>query len=373
MSPNQPDNSANTPAGDTSVGINTAGVTDWFVRNISGVAPPLSFELIPSGHSNLTYTITDSADKQYVLRRPPLTQVLATAHDMAREHRIISALHPANVPVPEPLGLCEDESVNDRPFYVMNYVDGVILGNSASARKFPPSLRRKASESMAKLLARLHSLSPEDVGLGELGLKENYIARQLRRWSKQLEQSKSKDRPVEIYKRMANILEALQGNIPDHSDATDAQAADKQAAGIVHGDYRLDNCILSSEGDVLAILDWELCTLGDVLADLAILLMYWTEPDDGFSPLADSPTQIPGFATRQEMLEIYQKTSGRNIPSMDYYMAFATWRLACILEGVYFRYQIGAMGTKELPGGAQNFGSRVEMLIRISEGHANNI
>lgn len=332
-------------------GINAEGVTDWFRQHVAEAAPPLGFELVPSGHSNLTYVVTDTKGQRFVLRRPPLQQVLATAHDMSREHRIISALYPTAVPVPRPLGFCDDEAVNERPFYVMAFVEGMVLRNPDQVNDIAPRIRLRTSKSIARTLAELHKVDIAEVGLDTLAKQEDYIARQLRRWTGQFEQSQTTDRPV-----MAEIHAHLSSRIPPQTQT-----------GIVHGDYRLDNCMVSPDGSVAAVLDWELCTLGDVLADVATLLMYWSEPEDEFTMLETSATQAPGFASRAEMLAEYEAASGREVPQIDFYMAFATWRLACILEGVYARYLGGAMGTKELPGGPENFktqfNSRIEALV----------
>jgi len=334
-------------------GINSTQVTQWFTENIPQAAPPLVFELVPSGHSNLTYIVSDSAQQNFVLRRPPLAQVLATAHDMSREYLIISALGATDIPVPEALGLCEDETVNERPFYVMGFVEGMVLRNPELAMELTPPARAEASRNMARMLAQLHLCDPDEVGLGDLGRRENYIARQLRRWKGQLEQSQTTQR-----QQLFEVHAHLEQHIPT-----------QLFTGIVHGDYRLDNCIISPSGQVLAVLDWELCTLGDVLADVAMLLIYWAEPGDEFKALETSPTVVPGFASRVEMLEAYAEAlaqagrSSQQLSSIDYYLAFAAWRLACILEGVYSRYLIGAMGSKELPGGSDSFNTRIERLI----------
>ena len=343
--------SPTTPSTPLPPGINAEGVTDWFCQHVAEAAPPLGFELVPSGHSNLTYIVTDSEGQRFVLRRPPLQQVLATAHDMSREHRIISALYPTAVPVPRPLGFCDDETVNERPFYVMAFVEGMVLRDPDQTSSITPDIRMQTSKSIARTLAELHKVDIAEVGLDTLAKQEDYIARQLRRWMGQFEQSQTTDRPA-----MAKIHAHLSSRIPPQTQT-----------GIVHGDYRLDNCMVSPDGGVAAVLDWELCTLGDVLADVATLLMYWSETEDEFTMLETSATQAPGFASRAEMLAEYEAASGRELPQIDFYMAFATWRLACILEGVYSRYLGGAMGTKELPGGPENFktqfNARIEALV----------
>ena len=331
-------------------GIQHDAVSAWFEANVPGVALPLTFELIAGGHSNLTFKATGADGQRYVLRRPPLYQVLATAHDMGREHKIIAALQDTDVPVPRAFGLCDDEAVNERPFYVMEFVDGQVVRNHTQAVALTPQQRQTASQSVAQTLARIHAVDVDEVGLGDLGRKEDYIARQLRRWLRQFEESKTQDRPA-----IREVHDHLAARIPDQG-----------SAGIVHGDYRLDNCMLDGNGQVAAVLDWELCTLGDRNADVAQLLVYWAEPGDPESALDSPPTGAPGFASRAEMLNLYQEASGRDVDNFEFYMTFGYWKLACILEGVYSRYVGGAMGDKTPPQGADSFASRVDALTAMA-------
>ena len=338
-------------------GIQHDAVSAWFDANVPGVALPLAFELIAGGHSNLTFKATDANGQCYVLRRPPLYLVLATAHDMGREHKIIAALADTDVPVPQAFGLCEDEAVNERPFYVMDFVDGRVVRNQNQAAALDPEVRKAASTSIAQTLARIHAVDVDEVGLGDLGRKEDYIARQLRRWLRQFEESKTQDRP-----QIQEVHDHLVAHIPDQG-----------LAGIVHGDYRLDNCMLDDDGQVVAVLDWELCTLGDRNADVAQLLVYWAEPGDPESALDSPPTATPGFASRAEMLDLYQQASGRDIHNFEFYMAFGYWKLACILEGVYSRYVGGAMGDKAPPQGADSFVTRVDALVEMATSAAEQV
>ena len=331
-------------------GIQHDAVSAWFEANVPGVVLPLTFELIAGGHSNLTFKVTGADRQSYVLRRPPLYQVLATAHDMGREHKIIAALADTDVPVPREFGLCEDEAVNERPFYVMEFVDGLVVRNQKQAVELAPELRQAASASVAQTLARIHAVDVDEVGLGDLGRKEDYISRQLRRWLRQFEESKTQDRS-----EIQAVHDHLAARIPDQGPA-----------GIVHGDYRLDNCMLGDDGRVAAVLDWELCTLGDRNADVAQLLVYWAEPDDPEFALDSPPTAAPGFASRNEMLDLYQEASGRDLHNFEFYMAFGYWKLACILEGVYSRYVGGAMGDKTPPQGADSFVARVDALVEMA-------
>jgi aminoglycoside phosphotransferase (APT) family kinase protein len=320
--------SASATSGSSTSGVDVERVTAWFSEHVPAVAPPLSFDLIAGGRSNLTYRVTDAADGRWVLRRPPLGNVLATAHDMEREHRIISALAYTDVPVAPARGLCTDEAVNGAPFYVMDHVDGLVLRDASAAEAVSPDVRRRAGLSLAATLARIHAVDPDAVGLGELGRKEGYIARQLKRWNGQFEQSLTRDVPV-----VSDAHRHLLDNIPEQGDPA-----------IVHGDYRLDNCMIDAHGEVIAVLDWEICTLGDPIADLGLLMVYWTQPDDQYSALPGAATTLEGFPTRAELVAAYEAAGGRSVGDLDYYVAFGYWKLACILEGVYARYQAGAMG-----------------------------
>jgi aminoglycoside phosphotransferase (APT) family kinase protein len=308
-------------------GVDVPAVTAWFEANVEGARGPLEFDLIAGGHSNLTYGVTDADGNRFVLRRPPLGHVLASAHDMGREHKIISALGPTDVPVAPALGLCTDESVNGAPFYVMAFVDGLVLRDVGAVQGITEQARTNASYSIADTMAKIHAVDVDAVGLGDLGKKEGYIARQLKRWHGQFEQSKARDLPI-----IDEVHDALQARIPEQGPAT-----------IVHGDYRLDNCMTDADGNVIAVLDWEICTLGDPLADVGLLMVYWTEKDDD-AVLLTAPTQADGFLTRQQILDRYAAQSGRDLAQIDFYIAFGYWKLACIVEGVYTRYVHGAMG-----------------------------
>jgi aminoglycoside phosphotransferase (APT) family kinase protein len=310
-------------------GIDQTKVTAWFDEHVPGVESPLTFTLIAGGHSNLTYRVEDQAGSAWVLRRPPLGHVLATAHDMSREFTIISALGPTDVPVAPAVGLCTDDAVNGAPFYVMDFVDGLVVRDAAAARAMPEAARRRAGQSIADTLARIHAVDPDEVGLGGLGKKEGYIARQLKRWYGQWNQSKTRDLPA-----VDEVHDALSARIPEQGRPS-----------IVHGDYRLDNCMTGEDGDVIAVLDWEICTLGDPLADVGLLMVYWNEPDDESTALPTAPTMVEGFPSRQELLDRYATASGRDLSAIDFYVAFGYWKLACIVEGVYARYVGGAMGS----------------------------
>jgi aminoglycoside phosphotransferase (APT) family kinase protein len=311
-------------------GIDLDGVTAWFQANVGGVRPPLALRQIAGGRSNLTYRVDDAAGATWVLRRPPLHGVLPSAHDMAREHRVITALAGTPVPVPATFGLCQDPSVTGAPFYVMAYVDGVVPRDEATvAASLDEPARGRAADSLIDALVALHQVEPAQVGLDQLGRHHGYLERQLARWQRQLEQSRTRPLPAldEVHRR-------LEANLP----------AQVGPARIVHGDFRLDNVVLSPAGQVLAVLDWELCTLGDPLADVGLLLVYWAEPGDQTLPLGTAPTVMPGFPSRRALAEAYATRSGRDLADLDYYLAFAYWKLAVILEGVLARHAAGAYG-----------------------------
>jgi aminoglycoside phosphotransferase (APT) family kinase protein len=319
-------------SGDTPQGIDAARVTEWYAENVPGAAPPLAFSIIPSGHSNLTYRVVDAAGNRTVLRRPPLGARLATAHDMAREHRILAALAGTDVPVPPVLGLCRDDTVNGAPFYVMAFVDGVVLDSAAAVREHvSPEQCMTLGWDVIEVLARLHRVDVDAVGLGDLGKREAYLDRQIRRWRTQWEQSKTRELPA-----MEEVGEALEKWKPP-----------QLRTGIVHGDYRIGN-MLAREGRIAAVLDWELCALGDPLADVGFLMNNWAEPGEplAFVPgsAAVSPTAAGGFPTRAELLARYEERTGASTANVDYFRAFQYWRLAAIVEGVLARYLKNVMG-----------------------------
>jgi aminoglycoside phosphotransferase (APT) family kinase protein len=330
-------------------GIDAGAIEAWFAANVPGAEPPLSFERISGGRSNLTYAVADAAGSRWALRRPPLGKRLGSAHDMSREHKVISALQATDVPVPPVIGFCEDESVNGAPFYVMDFVEGPILRVRDDAGTFPEPERHEIGERVVDTLVAIHAVDVDEVGLGELGRKQDYVARQLHRWHGQWEKSKTRELAV-----VDEVHERLAARIPEQGAAT-----------IVHGDYRLDNMILSPAGEVSAVVDWELCTLGDPLADVGLLLVYWSEPGDELIPLFEPATMAPGFPTRDELKERYAQGSGRDLSEVDFFVALGFWKLAVILEGVFARYAAGQYGKTD--EGHEQFANVVE---RLAEGAA---
>jgi aminoglycoside phosphotransferase (APT) family kinase protein len=346
-----------TPPDEQIEGIDVANVTSWFVDNVPGAQPPLGFTLIAGGRSNLTFAVTDAAGNRWALRRPPTGHVLPTAHDMRREHRIIAALGAhTHVPVAPAIGFCDDAAVNGAPFYVMGFVDGHILRDASHAKALTPEQRRTAGEDLVDVLAAIHAVDVDAVGLGDLGRKEGYIERQLKRWYGQFEKSKTgTEVPLvdDLYRR-------LLAAVPPQGPAT-----------IVHGDYRLDNTMLGEDGRVRAVLDWEICTLGDPLADVGLLMVYWAEPGDPAAALLVAPTALDGFPTRAELQARYAEQAGRDVSELGFYVAFGYWKLACILQGVYERYLGGAGGGDR--SGFEGFAAQVVKLSELADEAAQGI
>ncbi|MGI8461539.1 MAG: phosphotransferase family protein [Solirubrobacterales bacterium] len=331
-------------------GIEPGAVEAWFRANVEGSEPPLKFDRVSGGRSNLTFAVSDANCRRWALRRPPLGKRLGSAHDMSREHRVIAGLQRTAVPVPPLAGLCEDDAVNGAPFYVMEFVEGPVLRTKADAENaFDAGQRRAIGERVVDTLVDLHAVVPDEAGLGELGKKEDYVARQLHRWSGQWQKSKTRDLPL-----VDDVHRRLEAGIPEQGPAT-----------VVHGDYRLDNMILAADGAVAAVVDWELCTLGDPLADVGLLMVYWSQPGDEFAPLFEAPTLAEGFPLRDELRDRYAERSGRDLSGLDFYIALGYWKLAVILEGVFARYSAGQYGKTD--EGFSEFASVVERLAKAAD------
>ena len=321
-------------------GIDVTKVSDWLVDNVEAAVAPFEFSMIAGGRSNLTFRVTGADGSLFVLRRPPTGHVLATAHDMAREHRIISAVGRTDVPVPRTLGLCTDADVNGAPFYVMEYVAGEVLDSPERGELLPLELREPASHHLIDVLADLHAVDIDAIGLGDLARRDGYVERQLKRWSTQWEKSRQRDVPIvdEVWRRLSE-------KVPE-----------QQGVSIAHGDYRFGNCLVDiAAGRVAAVLDWELCTLGDPLADLGYLGVYWVKPDG--EGRHNDPTSAPGYPSYDSIVARYASRTGRDVSNVDYYVAFSHWRLAVISEGVYARYLHGAMGEQADAEALANFGA----------------
>jgi aminoglycoside phosphotransferase (APT) family kinase protein len=302
-------------------------VGDWLAARGTSIVPPLRAGLLTGGRSNLTYLLSDAADAQWVLRRPPMSGVIASAHDVLREHRIMAALAGTAVPVPRMVAAGDDTAVLGVPFFVMEYVSGIVPGEQASVPQTLDMPARAAfGPQLVDVLAGLHAVTPPDVGLADLGKGSDYVTRQLTRWERQLDRL-----GIPASAAMREVLIRLRDGAPEQREIT-----------IVHGDFRPGNVIVGETGHVRAVLDWELATLGDPLADVGWLLAYWGEPGDGV-PLP-SPTRSAGYARRNALAARYAGTTGRSLDDLTYYLAFALWRMAAILAGVNARARQGAYG-----------------------------
>jgi aminoglycoside phosphotransferase (APT) family kinase protein len=336
-------------------GVDLVALESWFADVLPRFRPPFSAEQIAGGRSNITVRLFDADGLDCIIRRPPLHSVLATAHDVGREYRIIHALEPTDVPVPRALGNCEDASVIGAPFFVMEYVEGLVLNDLQSVAALDERDRHHASDSVVDAHVALHAVDVDEVGLGDLAKRDDYIGRQLRRWHRQYEQTQTNDLPG-----VDRVYKMLSERIPEQTESR-----------IVHGDLRLGNCIVDEHGTVLAVLDWELCTLGDPLADIGYLLATSPSADDEAIPDRGSPTIAPGFATRDEMADRYARRSGRDLSNIEYYVAFSHWKLACILQGVMVRAEAGAQG--ERGHDIEPIRRRIAMSVDLAEQHAANL
>ena len=301
-------------------GYDVPAVTIWIEKNVDNLRPPFTWSRFTTGHSNLTFELEDSDGRRAVIRRPPLGTLQPRAHDMGREFRIISALWPTPVPVARPYAMCPDTDVTGAPFYVMGFVTGRALPTPEEMETIPPDLRQVVSESHIDVLADLHLLDPDDIGLGDLGAKEDYLGRQLRAW----------------YRSWTSSSEDAGYDDPRVHELHDFFNARKPAQGparVAHGDYGLHNCLVGDDGRLTAVLDWEVAALGDPLADLAYLVNRWTT--------ATAEPSLAGYLTPGEMVARYQGKTGADLSQFDYYLAFNHWKSACIIHGVYTRYVRG--------------------------------
>ncbi|MGW6928683.1 phosphotransferase family protein [Lentzea sp. NPDC054927] len=309
---------------------------------------PLSGELFRGGRSNLTYRVTDGA-QSWVLRRPPLGHVLATAHDMAREFRVISALEATSVPVPHAHQLVEDTSVIGAPFYLMSEMPGVALRERSQAPWLNSEKATVLSRKLVDVLADLHSVDPDSVGLGDFGRPEGFLARQVKRWGKQLDASRSRDLPG-----IDELRDKLADTVPD-----------SPRVAIIHGDYRLDNALVTeSPLRISAVLDWEMATLGDPLADLGLLYVYWeglgVDTAAGSDPITGGVTSMPGFLTADQLVARYTTRTGTDTSGLGWYIAFGYFKLAVIVEGIHFRFASG----KTVGAGFEKLGAFTAPLVR---------
>jgi aminoglycoside phosphotransferase (APT) family kinase protein len=292
-------------------------------------AGPLEIAQFPSGHSNLTYLLR-LGGREMVLRRPPFGTKVKSAHDMSREYRVLAKLHAAYPPAPEVLLYCDDTAILGSPFYLMNPVHGIILRRALPAGlNFTADLAQRLSESFVDNLARLHGLDYSAIGLADLGKPQGYLERQVRGWIERYDGSKTHELP-----EVEPISTWLIENLPPTSEAA-----------LIHNDYKFDNVVLDP-GDITKIagvLDWEMCTIGDPLSDLGTALAYWVGPEDAeeLQKIRWGPTNCPGSLSRAQLVEHYARATGRNVSNMLYYVAFARFKIAVIVQQIYYRYHHG--------------------------------
>lgn len=338
-------------------GLRDEAVSTWFQRNVAGVSGDVGFERIAGGRSNLTYRATDTAGSRWVLRRAPLGMGDSRSHDVLREAGVLERLRGSPVPVPTVAGICDDRSVTGAPFYVMEFIDGIIVRDPESVEAHIPVERRATfANSLVSALAALHEVDPRDVGWAALADRTDYIPRQLSRWSTNW----AADR-VRVLDDIGRAHDHLLARVPKQGPA-----------GIVHGDFRIDNCVFAPTGEVLAVLDWELTTVGDTLADLGQLLTYWAEPGDEVRALELPPTIATGFPTRDSLLERYLEVVPPNtVHNIEFYVAYNWWKVACIVENVYTRMARGAMGESDRT--PESFALQAERLAAEALRHAKRL
>jgi aminoglycoside phosphotransferase (APT) family kinase protein len=303
------------------LGFDPEAATSWIVDMDIGASAPLSFSRIGRGRSNLTYEVRDSASQQWILRRPPLGHLLSSAHDVRREHHVLSRLSGTGVPAPAALALCENPTVADAPLLLMEHIDGVVI-DAAVAEVMEPQSRHAVAMALPDALARVHEVDLEATGLADFASNAPYAARQLKRWRRQWEGSRTRDLPA-----VEALAVRLERAAPEQHETT-----------LVHGDFHMLNLIFDLlDPAVRAILDWELCTLGDPLADVGGLLAYWPEPGEHLGSGALAVSAFRGFPTRKELAHAYRQRSGRQITTLPFWEALACWKVAIIAEGVLRR------------------------------------
>jgi len=323
-------------------GLDLDRFSPWFRATVPGVGSEPTASLIAGGKSNLTYEVSDG-QQTWIVRRPPLGHVLATAHDMVREYRVMSALQDTDVPVPRTYALCRDDSVLGAPFYVMERMRGTPYRRAEELAALGPERTRAISERLVDTLTTLHAVEPASVGLADFGRPEGYLARQVARWKKQLDASYCRDLPAaeELHARLA-------ADVPPES-----------AAGIVHGDYRLDNVLVDTDDQPTAVLDWEMATLGDPLTDLALMVVYQRLGELVAGNAVADAASAPGFLTEDEIVARYAMHSNRDLSRFGFYLGLASYKLAAILEGIHYRHLHG----QTVGPGFENVGPAIHPLL----------
>lgn len=299
-------------------GIDATQLTAWFEANVEGVDTPLSFERLVEDQGRLTVAVSDVSGRRWVLRRGPAER------DVVREHQILQALSATAVPAASPVGYCADESVNGAAFSVRAWVDGHVVVDANDATKLlDEAARATAGLTLVDALAAVHAVDVEATGLADLGSGPGLVTRQLDRWHRQVIDGQA------VAGRCLLLLEDL------HRFLALTAPPEPTRPVLLHGDFRLDNAVLGDDGAVVALLDWKSATLGDPLVDLGQLLVYWTDPGQENDAMGAAPTAVAGFPARRALVERYAERSGLDLDRLDFYMALAYWKLACILEGMF--------------------------------------
>ncbi|GAA1738200.1 phosphotransferase family protein [Aeromicrobium alkaliterrae] len=328
---------------ETPDGLDLDAVGAWLARETPGLlGEPLTASLITGGKSNLTYRVTDGST-EVVVRRPPLGHVLATAHDMGREYRVMAALAGTAVPVPVVHAHCDDTDVTGAPFYVMASVPGTPYSRASQLTELGPERTRAIADRLVDTLVDLHAVDPASVGLADFGRPDGYLERQLRRWRKQLDSSRSRE-----ISGIDELATQLERQLPTHSAGT-----------IVHGDYRLDNALVDADDRITAVLDWEMSTLGDPLTDVALMLAYQQMSASGGGAVVTDAPLAAGYPSPEDVLQRYAAGSGRDLGAMGFHIGLAFFKLAVILEGIYFRHSQG----QTVGGGFDGLGDAVAVLV----------
>jgi aminoglycoside phosphotransferase (APT) family kinase protein len=319
----------------------------------AGVGPaPFTPRLIAAGGSNLTYEVLDGDGQRHALRRPPVGRALATAHDVLREWQVLTALDDfGGFPVPEPVALCRDDDVTGAPFYVMAFADGIILRTADDAEALDPDVLRAAGRALVETQIALHAIDVAAIGLGELGPPTGYVERQLERWRRQYDDGRVRrvHRIEELHQRLSRTVPAATG-----------------PPALLHGDYRFDNVVLGEDGKVVAVLDWELCTLGDPVADACWSLQYWADRDDEVAFLPSSPTLAAALPRRSEVIGRYAALSGRPLDDWPWFEVFGWWKMGCIVEGVHARRSKGQTAGGR-SGPLASIAARADQFLHVAE------
>ncbi len=344
---------------DSPEGYDVSAVEAWIKKNIKGLTPPFEWFRLEGGHSNLTYKLIDTQGNEAVIRRPPQGQLLPKAHDMSREWSLISALGPTPVPVPAALGFCESPKITGAWFYVMGCIDGRPLYNNEETLEWvPESKRRTMAHSFVDVLADLHDLDAIEIGLGDLGKHDSYVGRQLktwyRSWTSSIEGAQMDD------PRAHELQRFFLDNLPE-----------QRKVHVVHGDYGLHNCLIGPNSTVAAVVDWEISTLGDPLADLAYALNSFPDPEDEIPIAPEAATNVPGMPTRSDLIQRYAKRTSRDISNIDYYYGFNRWKSACIVHGVYARYMQGNKSSEGVD--LEHMRTRIEAALTLAAQAVNRI